>query len=183
MSRPHNPGSPSRGSQQTNPHTREAYKKPGKHPTTLSLRAEARGLFLQVCRDPATQVRTRMGSANNPLTALSLRAEARGLLLHSRQGQATQARTHRFRKKQQKGRRARYGPGVRRLDHRGFRQPPQDNRVRDNYGRARTWPWLEQAIAWDALSRVRDQRGVLRMGSHRREAPRPRGQSNGLGTQ
>ena len=40
--------------QQTNPHTREAYKKPGKHPTALSLRAEARGLFLQVCRDPAT---------------------------------------------------------------------------------------------------------------------------------
>ena len=37
--------------------------------------------------------------------------------------------------------------------------------------------------AWDALSRVRDQQGVLRMGPHRREAPSPRGQSNGPGTQ
>ena len=37
------------------------------------------------------------------------------------------------------------------------RQPPQDDRVRDNYGRARTWPRPRQAIAWDALSRVRDQ--------------------------
>ena len=101
MPRPRDPGSPSRGSQQTNPHAREAYKKPGEHLTALSLCAEARGLFLQVCRDPATQVRTRVGSANNPsvrtkrmcegrtkksggpLTALSLRAEARGLFLQT----------------------------------------------------------------------------------------------------
>ena len=37
--------------------------------------------------------------------------------------------------------------------------------------------------AWDALSHVQDQQGVLRMGSHRREAPSPWGQSNGPGTQ
>ena len=77
----------------------------------LLLHAEARGFFLQPCRDPATQARTRMGSANNPsvrmkricegrtkksggpLTALSLRAEARGLFLHPRQRQAAQSRT------------------------------------------------------------------------------------------
>ena len=35
--------------------------------------------------------------------------------------------------------------------------------------------------AWDALSRVQDRQGGLRMGSHRREAPSHRGPANGLG--
>ena len=65
----------------------------------LLLCAEAKGLFLQPCRDPATQDHIRGGSAKQPLlpsekdargsykkpgellTALSLRAEARGLFL------------------------------------------------------------------------------------------------------
>ena len=65
----------------------------------MDLPAEAKGLSLQLCRDPATQVRTRGGSANKPLlpnekeargsckkpgellTALLLRAEARELFL------------------------------------------------------------------------------------------------------
>ena len=59
MLRPHDLGSHPRGSQQTNPHAREAYKKPGEHLTALSLCAEARGLFLQDCRDPATRTRIR----------------------------------------------------------------------------------------------------------------------------
>ena len=72
---------------------------PGELLTALSLRAEAKGLYLQLCRDPAAQVRTRGGSANTPLlpnekvargsykkpgellTALLLRAEARELFL------------------------------------------------------------------------------------------------------
>ena len=36
--------------------------------------------------------------------------------------------------------------------------------------------------AWDALCRVRDRQGGLRMGSHRREAPSHRGPANGLST-
>ena len=86
-------------------------KKPGELLTALSLRAEARGLFLQVCRDPATQVRTRGVSSNKPLLsnkkvargsykklgellmALSLRAEARGLFLQICRDPTTQART------------------------------------------------------------------------------------------
>ena len=64
----------------------------------------------------------------------------------------------------------------------GLDSRPRTNRVRDNYGRARTWPRPEQAIAWDALSRVRDRQGSLRMGSHRRETLSPRGQLNGPGT-
>ena len=76
----------------------------------LSLRAEARGLFLQPCQDPATQARTRglgkqplllnekdaRGShkkLGEPLTALSLCAEAKGLFLQICQDPATQART------------------------------------------------------------------------------------------
>ena len=77
-------------------------------------------------------------------------------------------------KHDEKGHRARYGPEVRRLGHLWSRQPPQDDRVRDNYGRARTWPRPRQAIAWDALSRVRDQqefsKGDPTVGRHR--APR-----------
>ena len=42
-------------------------KKTGKLLTALSLCAEARGLFLQLSRDPATQARTRGGSPNKPL--------------------------------------------------------------------------------------------------------------------
>ena len=57
MLRPRDPGSHPRGSQQTKPHAQEVYKKPGEHLTALSLCAEARGLFLQVCRDPATRTR------------------------------------------------------------------------------------------------------------------------------
>ena len=77
----------------------------------MDLPVEAKGLSLQLCRDPATQVRTRGGSANKPLlpnekvargsykklgellTALSLRAEARGLFLQICRDPATQART------------------------------------------------------------------------------------------
>ena len=77
----------------------------------LLLRAEAKGLFLQPCRDLATPARTRGGSAKQPLLpskkdargsykklgellmALSLRAEARGLFLQICQGPVTQART------------------------------------------------------------------------------------------
>ena len=66
--------------------------------TALSLRVEARGLFLQPCRDPVTLARTQglgkqplrpsekdvRGSYKKPeelLMALSLHAEARGLFL------------------------------------------------------------------------------------------------------
>ena len=38
-----------------------------------------------------------------------------------------------------------YGPGVRRLGPQGFRQPPQGNRVRDDYGRAYKRPRPKQA--------------------------------------
>ena len=72
-----------------------------------NLPAEAKGLSLQLCRDPATQVRTRGGSANKPLlsnkkvargsykklgellTALLLRAEAMELSLQICQGPVT----------------------------------------------------------------------------------------------
>ena len=65
----------------------------------MNLPAKAKGLSLQLCRDPATQVRTQGGSANKPLlpnekvargsykkprvllTALLLRAEASELFL------------------------------------------------------------------------------------------------------
>ena len=77
MLRPHDPGSPSRGSQQTNPHAREAYKKPGEHLTTLSLRAEARRLFLQVCRDPATRTRIH-GPGKHDKTPCSTEKKAPG---------------------------------------------------------------------------------------------------------
>ena len=74
----------------------------------------------------------------------------------------------------EKGHQAHYDPRVRRLGHPGPRQPPQDNRVRDNYGRARTRLRPRQAIACDALSRVRDQqefsKGDPTVGRHR--APR-----------
>ena len=73
---------------------RGSYKKPGELLTALSLRAEARGLFLQICQDPATQARTQGGAQEtNPhareaykklgelLIALLLRVEARGLSL------------------------------------------------------------------------------------------------------
>ena len=73
-------------------------KKIGKLLIALLLHVEARGLFLQPSRDPATQTRTRgldkqpllpnekdaRGSHKKPgelLIALSLRAEARGLFL------------------------------------------------------------------------------------------------------
>ena len=73
-------------------------KKPGELLIALSLLAEARGLFLQQCRDPATKTRSR-GLGKQPLLpnkkdargshkksgelliALSLRAEARELFL------------------------------------------------------------------------------------------------------
>ena len=43
----------------------------------------------------------------------------------------------------------------------GVDSHPRTNRVRDDYGRARTWPRPKQAIAWDALSRVRNWQGGL----------------------
>ena len=46
---------------------RGSYKKPGEPLTALSLRAEAKGLFLQPCRDLVTQARIRGGSAKQPL--------------------------------------------------------------------------------------------------------------------
>ena len=39
----------------------------------------------------------------------------------------------------------------------GFDSHPRTNRVRDDYGQARTWPRPKQANAWDALSHVRDR--------------------------
>ena len=84
------------------------------------------------------------------LIALSLCAEARGLFLQPLTPQGSE-------KRDEKGHQSHYGPKVRRLGHQRPRQPPQGNRVRDNYGRARTWSRPRQAIAWDALSRVRDQ--------------------------
>ena len=45
---------------------RGSHKKPGELLIALSLRAEARGLFLQPCRDPATQARTQ-GLGKQPL--------------------------------------------------------------------------------------------------------------------
>ena len=85
---------------------RGSHKKPEEFLIALSLRAEARGLFLQPCRDPATQARTRgldkqpllpnekdaRGSYKKPgelLIALSLRAEARGLFLQPCRDPAT----------------------------------------------------------------------------------------------
>ena len=115
------------GARQNNPSFRTKrtcegrFKKSGELLTALSLHAEARGFFLQPCRDPATQGSTRMGSANNPsvqtkricegrtkksggpLTALSLRAEAQGLLLHPRQRLTTKARAGSFDKNAIKG--------------------------------------------------------------------------------
>ena len=111
MLRPRDPGSHPRGPRQTNPHARGTYKKPGELPMALSLHVEARGLFLQPCRGPATQARTRGGSANNLsfrmkrmregrtkkigklLISLLLRAEARGLFLQPSRGPATRTRT------------------------------------------------------------------------------------------
>ena len=90
---------------------RGSHKKPGELLIALSLWAEAQGLFLQPCRDPATQAHIRGGSANNPsfrtkrmhegptkktgklLIALLLRAEARGLFLQPSRGPATRTRT------------------------------------------------------------------------------------------
>ena len=46
---------------------RGSNKKPGELLTALSLRAEARGLFLQICRDPTTQARTRGGLGKQTL--------------------------------------------------------------------------------------------------------------------
>ena len=43
----------------------------------------------------------------------------------------------------------------------GLDNHPRTNGVRDDYERARTWPRPKQAIAWDALSRVRDRQGGL----------------------
>ena len=51
----------------------------------------------------------------------------------------------RFLSGKETGHRAYYGPGVRRLGPQGFRQPPQGNRVRDDYGRAYTRPRPKQA--------------------------------------
>ena len=103
------------GARQTNPsfrtkRKREGHiKKPGE--PLIDLPAEAKGLSLQLYRDPATQVRTRGASANKPLlpnrkvargsykkpgeplTALSLCVEAKGLFLQICQDPATQART------------------------------------------------------------------------------------------
>ena len=78
---------------------RGSYKKPGEPLMAFLLCAEAKGLFLQPCRDPATLAHTRGGSAKQTLlpsekeargsfkkpeellTTLLLRAEARELLL------------------------------------------------------------------------------------------------------
>ena len=88
-------------------------KKIGKLLITLLLHAEARGLFLQPSRDPATRTRTRGLSKRDKhpsfrtkrmreghtkkigklLIALSLHAEARGLFLQPSQDPATQTRT------------------------------------------------------------------------------------------
>ena len=84
----------------------------------LLFRAEARGLFLQSCRDLATSVRTRGGSAKQPLLpsekeargsykkpgellmALSLCAEAREPFLQPRRDLTTKAHAQRGLSKQ-----------------------------------------------------------------------------------
>ena len=97
-------------------------KKTRKLLIALSLRVEARGLFLQTCRDPATQARTQglgkqpllpnekdtRGSHKKPrelLIALSLRAEARGLFLQPLTPRGSE-------KRDEKGHQAYYDPGV-----------------------------------------------------------------------
>ena len=123
----------------------------------LLLRAEAKGLFLQPCRDLATPARTRGGSAKQPLlssekdvrgshkkpgellTALSLRAEAWGLFLHPERKQATQARTRKLalggsKKRDKKGTEPVTVQGFEGWASKRFRQPPQGNRVRDDFG-------------------------------------------------
>ena len=85
-------------------------KKIGKLLIALSLRAEARGLFLQPSQDPVTQTHTRgldkitsfqtkrmregrTKRLGKLLITLSLRTEARGLFLQPSRDPATQART------------------------------------------------------------------------------------------
>ena len=46
---------------------RWSYKKLGEPLTALSLRVEAKGLFLQICQDPVTQARTRGGLGKQTL--------------------------------------------------------------------------------------------------------------------
>ena len=183
MPRPHDPGSRPKGPRQTNPHARGAYKKSGELPTALSLCAEARGSSCDLAE-------TRMGSANEPSVRTKRICEGRMKKSGdprpsscSRRRLGGSSCTQKPRQKHDKGHRARYGPGVRRL---GLQEvstaaPGQQSQGR-LWGRACEWPRPERAVARGVLSRVRDRQESIRMGSHRREAPSHRGPANGLGT-
>ena len=100
---------------QTNPHARGAYKKSGELPTALSLCAEARGSSCNLAE-------TRMGSANEPSVQTKRICEGRMKKSGdprpsscSRRRLGGSSCTQKPRQKHDKGHRARYGSGVRRL--------------------------------------------------------------------
>ena len=104
-----------KGPRQTNPHARGAYKKSGELPTALSLCAEARGSSCDLAE-------TRMGSANKPSVQTKRICEGRMKKSGdprpsscSRRRLGGSSCTQKPRQKHDKGHRARYGPGVRRL--------------------------------------------------------------------
>ena len=115
-----------KGPRQTNPHARGAYKKSGELPTAISLCAEARGSSCNLAE-------TRMGSANKPSVRTKRICEGRmkksgdprpsscsrrrlgGSSCTQRPRQTVQSHARGFITKHDKGHRARYGPGVRRL--------------------------------------------------------------------
>ena len=77
MPRPRDLGSHPRGARQTNPHARGAYKKSGELLIALSLRVEARGLFLQLGQVPATRTRIH-GPGKHDKTPCSMEKKAPG---------------------------------------------------------------------------------------------------------
>ena len=172
-----------KGPRQTNPHARGAYKKSGELPTALSLCAEARGSSCDLAE-------TKMGSTNEPSVRTKRICEGRLKKTGdprpsscSRRRLGGSSYTQKPRQKHDKGHRARYGLGVRRL---GLQEVSTAAPGQQSQGRLRgeptNGPGLNKQSFGGVLSRVRDRQESIRMGSHRREAPSHRGPANGLGT-
>ena len=161
MPRPRDLGSHPRGARQTDPHARGANQKPGGPLTALLLRArdsgappttlprpsgssshtsglgkqpprpnekDVRGTNKKVGRTPDRPLAPCRGSGALPAPKIKTK-RPKPVTIQGFEGWAPK----------------------------GFDSHPKTNRVRDDYGRAHTWPRPKQANAWDAPGQVRDR--------------------------
>ena len=126
MPRPHDPGSRPKGPRQTNPHARGRIKSQGN--SRRPSHVEARGSSCNLAE-------TKRGSANKP--SVQMKKTCEGQMKgpgHPRQRQTVQNRARGFATNTIKGTEPVTVQGFEGWASKRFRQPPQGNRVRDDFG-------------------------------------------------